>query len=104
MSRGRFVPQHVIDRRMQANDDRYARAIRARCPRLAPAVVAFASVEIVSVEAVDDPDPFGPAPTVTVQASTGDTTAGYTTNWGHWTRRSDGRPVRLDLPLARRPR
>ena len=89
MSR-RFVPQHVIDQRVQAKDDRYARELRARFPRLAPEVLGFASIEIVRDEPpADDSDPFGPPPTETVQSPFGDLAPGYTKP-GRWCQ--DGRP------------
>ncbi len=95
----RFVPQHVIAQRAQANDDRFARELRARYPKfLAPEILGFASIEIVPAETPvivdDEADPFGPAPTETVQSPLGDPTAGYTKP-GRWGRRQDGRPVRL---------
>ncbi len=97
MSR-RFVPQSTINRRAQANDDRYARELRARFPRLAPEILGFASIEIVPAETPvivsDEADPFGPPPTETVQSPFGDSSAGYTKP-GRWGRRRDGRPVRL---------
>jgi hypothetical protein len=45
----RFVPQSTIDRRVQAKDDRYARALRTRQPVafLAPEVFPYASVEVI---------------------------------------------------------
>jgi len=48
----RFVPQSTIDRRVQAKDDRCARALRARMAVLTPEVVPYASVVVIRDEPV----------------------------------------------------
>ncbi len=60
----RFVPQSTIDRRVQAKDDRYARALRRRLPLkfLEPEIVPF--VEVVIVPASEE---LGPVVDVTLE-------------------------------------
>jgi hypothetical protein len=55
----------------------------------------------IPLEPIAESDPFGDAPTVTVQTPAIDPTAGYAPR-GRWGYRQDGRPMRLDFPTRRR--